>query len=144
MMIPSGDIKFLGVKFNTETDEFNVKVILPSKTSLTQGDVVSIINSVYDPIGVTALSFIKLKSLMREIYDTAIKWNDYVNPVMTNKWNSVCKEMNGASIRIPRSILTEVRNLHTSKTDLWIFCDASNLAISSCAFLRHNDTNEVM
>ncbi|KAK6735923.1 hypothetical protein RB195_018904 [Necator americanus] len=78
---PSGDIKFLGVKYNTETDLFNVKVNIPSKTLLTKRDVVSIINSVYDAIGVTAPLFIKLKSLMREIYDTGIKWNDYVNPV---------------------------------------------------------------
>ncbi|KAK6762531.1 hypothetical protein RB195_023306 [Necator americanus] len=140
---PSGDIKFLGVKYNTETDQFNVKVNIPSKTSFTKRDVVSIINSVYDPIGVTALWFIKMKSIMRKIYDIRIKWNDYVNPVMTSRWNTICKEINGASISIPRSILTEVRNLHTSKTDLWISCDASNLAISSCAFLRHNDTNEV-
>ncbi|KAK6735670.1 hypothetical protein RB195_018727 [Necator americanus] len=94
---PSDDSKFLGVKYNTETDDFNVKVNLPPKTSLTKRDVVSIINSVYDPISVTAPLFIKLKSLMREIYDTGIKRNDYVNPVMTNRWNSICK---GSMVRI--------------------------------------------
>ncbi|KAK6743845.1 hypothetical protein RB195_010881 [Necator americanus] len=115
---PSGDFKFLGVKYITETDGLNVKVNHPSKTLLTKRDVVSIINSVYDAIGVTARLLIKLKLLIREIYDTRIKWNDYVHPVMTNKWNSICKEINGASISIQRTILTNVRNFHSSDAEV--------------------------
>ena len=113
-----GEIKFFGVTYNTNRDEFSVKINTPLKTYITKRNVVSCTNSVYDPIGMTAPMLIKLKTLMREIFEKGIDWNDYVNADMTNKWNDVCYEINDVTVKIPRALTNTSPNVHTSESEV--------------------------
>ncbi|KAK6736395.1 hypothetical protein RB195_019213 [Necator americanus] len=139
---PTDNIKLLGVKYDTKSDEFVMKVTIPQKEKLTKRDIVSQINSIYDPVGLASPLIIKLKSLMREIYDTGIEWKQYVPQALCIKWNSVMQEINNACIRVSRPLLRSPTS-HTSRISLWVFCDASKMAISICAYLRCENTNEI-
>ncbi|KAK6750546.1 hypothetical protein RB195_002489 [Necator americanus] len=139
---PTDNIKLLGVKYDTKSDEFVMKVTIPQKEKLTKRDIVSQINSIYDPVGLASPLIIKLKSLMREIYDTGIEWKQYVPQALCIKWNSVIQEINNACIRVSRPLLRSPTS-HTSRISLWVFCDASKMAISTCAYLRCENTNEI-
>uniref|UniRef100_A0A7I5E795 Peptidase A2 domain-containing protein n=1 Tax=Haemonchus contortus TaxID=6289 RepID=A0A7I5E795_HAECO len=132
-------IKFLGVEFNTETDEFQVSTTMAQKDYLTKRDIVSQLNSIYDPIGVVGPLLVKLKSLMRQIYDTTLKWNDRVPAELCHKWKTACREINDVTIKMPRRAANDTDKCHT----LWVFCDASKLAIAACAYLQNNDTHAV-
>ncbi|KAK6761333.1 hypothetical protein RB195_022408 [Necator americanus] len=139
---PTDNIKLLGVKYDTKSDEFVRKVTIPQREKLTKRDIVSQINSIYDPVGLASPLIIKLKSLMREIYDTGIEWKQYVPQALCIKWNSVIQGINNACIRVSRPLLRSLTS-HTSRISLWVFCDASKMAISTCAYLRCENTNEI-
>uniref|UniRef100_A0A7I4Y3E6 Integrase catalytic domain-containing protein n=1 Tax=Haemonchus contortus TaxID=6289 RepID=A0A7I4Y3E6_HAECO len=132
-------IKFLGVEFNTETDEFQVSTTMAQKDYLTKRDIVSQLSSIYDPIGVVGPLLVKLKSLMRQIYDTTLKWNDRVPAELCHKWQTACREINDVTIKMPRRAANDTDKRYT----LWVFCDASKLAIAACAYLQNNDTHAV-
>lgn len=95
----SGCITFLGVQYNTDTDRFSLSVDIKGKEHLTKKDVVSQINSVYDPIGLAGPLLIKLKSIMREIYETGIGWKESVPNDLVTRWNDAVEAIRGTSLR---------------------------------------------
>lgn len=140
---PVGETKLLGVNYNTKTDQFSVKISFPNKQILTKRDIVSQINSVYDPIGIAAPLMVKLKSLMREIFETTSDWEKRIPLNLAATWISSCNPINNISLSIPRYIGSTDTNQETRESTLWIFADASMMAIATCAFFKNNITNEV-
>lgn len=98
--IASGNIKFLGVPYNTETDMFNIKVTFTTKDKMTKKDVVSQLKSVYDPIGVTGPLLVKIKLLMGEIYEAGRDWNQVLPNELVTKWNTVCLEVTNTEVSV--------------------------------------------
>ncbi|KHJ93588.1 hypothetical protein OESDEN_06498 [Oesophagostomum dentatum] len=88
------EIKFLGVNYDIEKDAYNVSVQIFTKERLTKRDIVSQLNSIYDPIGVAGPLLIKLKSLMREIYSTGVDWRETIPQQLAQKWNEACEHIN--------------------------------------------------
>ncbi|EYC34940.1 hypothetical protein Y032_1248g3781, partial [Ancylostoma ceylanicum] len=131
----SGDIKLLGVSYNTQTDRYTVETNFTMKDRLTKRDIVSQINSVYDPLGIAGPLIIGLKSLMREIFNSCQNWDDRVPNELHKKWNAACSNINGAYISIPRALVAA--NSDLTNTTLWLFADASKSAIATCAYLLH-------
>ncbi|KAK6745228.1 hypothetical protein RB195_011757 [Necator americanus] len=70
--LQSGSMKILGVDYNTMTDNFTVRTKFVYNKKLTKRDVVSQINSIYDPMGLREPLIVKLKSTMREIFDSEV------------------------------------------------------------------------
>ncbi|EYB93585.1 hypothetical protein Y032_0180g771 [Ancylostoma ceylanicum] len=134
-------IKFLGVEYDTENDDFLVKTRIPEKTRLTKRDIVSQLNSVYDPMGFTGSLMIKLKALTREIYGTGLAFKDTIPVEMQRKWNNACQEVNNVTLNIPRPA-SSIGTADTS-TCLWTFCDASKIAVAACTYLQDLSTREV-
>ncbi|KAK6762641.1 hypothetical protein RB195_023386 [Necator americanus] len=85
---------------------------------------------------------IKPKSLMRETYATGIQWKDTVAEDLRNKWYAALQEVNDVSITVPRRLLSE--HIAPNKSSLWVFADASKVAIAVCAYLRCEQNNQVM
>ena len=137
----SSKIKLLGVDYNIENDTFSVQTNFSFHEKLCKRDVVSQLNSVYDPIGLIAPLLIKLKSIMREIYTRNIDWKDTVPEELRNKWYAACREINNAAITVPRCLIT--RQVMPNNTSLVVFADASKIGIAVCAYLRCDQYNEV-
>ncbi|XGW25340.1 hypothetical protein V3C99_006624 [Haemonchus contortus] len=76
---------------------------------------------------------------MRQIYDTTLKWNGRIPAELYHKWQTACREINDVTIKMPRRAANDTNKCHT----LWVFCDASKLAIAACAYLQNNDTHAV-
>ncbi|CAJ0606944.1 unnamed protein product [Cylicocyclus nassatus] len=60
---------------------------------------------------------------------------------LCEKWNLTLQEVNNASIKVPRLLLQSTFN--SSKVSLWVFCDASKMAVATCAYLRCESSNKV-
>ncbi|XGW34163.1 hypothetical protein V3C99_018183 [Haemonchus contortus] len=134
---PSGGMKLLGVHYDTENDRFTAKTNFEMKTTLTKRDIVSQINSVYDPLGVVGPLLIGLKSLMREIFIRHPSWDDRISTEFHKKWNTLCAAVNNAEITIPRVLSAENKPLKDSC--LWVFADASKEAIATCSYIVFQD-----
>ncbi|KAK6742031.1 hypothetical protein RB195_009726 [Necator americanus] len=126
--LQSGSMKILGVDYNTITDNFTVRTKFVHNKKLTKRDVVSQINSIYDPIGLTGPLMVKLKSMMREIFDSKVDWKTPLDQKICDEWYKLCKEVDLATLSIPRCkqdcnrslfILTMCPLWHNFRPDLW-------------------------
>ncbi|KAK6764978.1 hypothetical protein RB195_025059 [Necator americanus] len=106
--LQSGSMKILGVDYNTITDNFTVRTKFVHNKKLNKRDVVSQINSIYDPIGLTGPLMVKLKSMMREIFDSKVDWKTPLDQKICDEWYKLCKEVDLATLSIP-SILSAVQ-----------------------------------
>ncbi|EYC15188.1 hypothetical protein Y032_0037g3370 [Ancylostoma ceylanicum] len=135
-------IKFLGVKYDVEKDEYALDIHIPTKERLTKRDIVSQLNSVYDPIGIAGPLLVKLKSLMRDIYSTKTDWKETIPHHLAQKWNETCQQINNTSITLPRKALRG-HDCDDRRHTLWVFSDASKMAIATSAYLQSERSREV-
>ncbi|EYB96025.1 hypothetical protein Y032_0154g2997 [Ancylostoma ceylanicum] len=130
--LDNGPFKLLGVSYDVNQDSFHVKTRFRNMNTITKRDIVSQINSVYDPIGLAGPLIVNLKSLMREVFDQKIDWKTPLKRSVCDRWNKLCDQVNNANISVPRSI----PQLRGDKMRLWVFADASSVAIAACAYVQ--------
>ncbi|GFS48323.1 integrase catalytic domain-containing protein [Trichonephila inaurata madagascariensis] len=129
----------LGLSWDVVSDELSCK--LPSNLDCTQERLatkrvlLSVINSVYDPIGFTAPALLLPKLLMQEAWRGKISWNEVLPQELEHKYRLWEKTMHLMSkCTIPRRVFAENYDDFT----LHIFTDASAYAYATCAFLRYD------
>ena len=140
----------LGMMWNTQKDAFVVKVSLPSKVFTKRG-ILSIINSLYDPMGAISPIILEGRLIQREILPpknskSDLHLYDWDDPLPLHlksrwdKWLSSLPLLNDFSF--PRSFFPY--GFSPTKQELHIFSDASVDAIGFVAYMRStNDSGEV-
>ncbi|VDL79031.1 unnamed protein product [Nippostrongylus brasiliensis] len=134
---PDGKIKLLGVRYDTVKDEFSIQTGVQSKERLTKREVVSQLNSIYDPLGLAAPLLVK----QREIYSCNVNWNEMIPEELSVRWIRTCSAISNVAASVPRALVSGP--VHTSQCSLWAFCDASEIAMATSCYLRHDDTSKV-
>lgn len=124
------------MNYNTETDRFPVKIYIPNERFLAKCDIVSQINSVYNPIEIAGPLKIKLKSTVREIFETFFDWDRIISLILAMKWNLLCNSIINTTLSTPGCICNISPSHDTNKYTLLFFADASIMAIAACAFLK--------
>ena len=125
----------LGLCWDINTDMFTFKVAVTDKPYTRRG-VPSIVNSVFDPLGLAAPVTIRGRLLLQELSRGVQDWDAPlpVKKVSTwEKWKSSLEEL--SSLLVPRCYVP----ISLSKpmyTELCLFSDASNWAIGAVAYLR--------
>ena len=134
----------LGVYWDLQSDSFTFQVLLEEKPFTRRG-VLSVTNSLYDPLDLAAPVIIKEKHLLRSLgkefsashHDV---W-DYPLPVEREaEWKEWCHSLRALEdIKVPRSYGTEALKC-SAHLELHTFCDAPEMAISTVSYLRivHN------
>ncbi|GFX88621.1 uncharacterized protein TNCV_2660321 [Trichonephila clavipes] len=129
----------LGFSWDVVSDEISCK--LPSNVdctkerSVTKRVLLSVINSVYDPIGFTAPALLLPKLFMQEAWRGKIGWDEVLSIELEHKYRLWEKTMSLMSkCTITRRFFSENYDDFT----LHIFTDASAYAYATCAFLRNN------
>ena len=142
----------LGVFWDLETDAFTFKVSLPEKPFTRRG-VLSIVNSVYDPLGFAVPVMLEGRKILQQLVhmgertkenNTPLAWDDPLPTAMINRWTRW------------RDSLVELQNLSVprcyrpkdfgsvTRAELHAFSDASQDAIGAAVYLRQfNEANEV-
>ena len=134
----------LGVYWDLQSDSFTFQVLLEEKPFTRRG-VLSVTNSLYDPLGLAAPVIIKgkhlLRSLSKEFSASHPDAWDYPLPAEREaEWKEWCHSLRALEdIKVPRSYRTEALKC-SSRIELHTFCDASEMAISAVSYLRivHN------
>ncbi|XP_026042220.1 uncharacterized protein LOC113033090 [Astatotilapia calliptera] len=125
----------LGLNWNLECDMFVFKVNKEEKPFTRRG-ILSVVNSVYDPLGFVAPVTIQGKHILRELTQQRCDWDSQLPEGMQEQWKSwrdSLKDLSG--VMIPRAYTKAF--LSTTKTrELFVFSDASTMAIAAVAYLR--------
>ena len=134
----------LGVEWNTDQDEFVITPNIPSRPFTKRG-ILSVINSLYDPIGLASPVILQGRLIQREIllnnpelskYD----WDDKLPDSYYSRWSIWISSLSALSeFKVPRGFYPKgftpfIQELHT-------FSDSSEMAIGHVSFMRSIDSN---
>ncbi|GIY52693.1 reverse transcriptase [Caerostris extrusa] len=135
--------KVLGLKWDTETDELycvSPETDMGISDNISKRKLLSIANSIYDPIGFTSPATLLPKLLLQEAWRNKLDWDEEFTLDMQLRYRRWAKHI--ALIekcRIPRRIL----HGNFKKAILHIFTDASAHGYACWSFLRCEDEGEV-
>ncbi|XP_037823546.1 uncharacterized protein LOC119611923 [Lucilia sericata] len=130
----SDTVKTLGLSWNTSTDCFIFSVNLePQKGKITKRVALSIMASIFDPIGWIAPVIISMKIFMQSLWLHGADWDQELSENLQRKWMELYEDLgNICNLRIPRWMGLDV-NMHA---ELHGFADSSESAYAAAIYLR--------
>ena len=129
----------LGVQWNIESDTFTFKVALKDKP-VTRRGILSVVSSVYDPLGFLAPFTLKAKQILQELCKAKCGWDDVIPEVYVTAWKRWMSEVEQLSeFQIDRC--WKPKNFGQIQTaQLHHFCDGSEKGYGSVSYLRLANT----
>ena len=133
----------LGVKWSTNDDTFYFrpnKLICPS----TRRGIISIISSLYDPLGFVSPVVIVGKMIFQELTKLGLTWDESIPEHIEIKWIKWLEELTTLeNMKIPRCIRSRVFQ-DPVRFQVHHFCDASQSAYGVVTYVRMVDsTNQI-
>ena len=128
----------LGVSWNTQTDQFEIRVCIKEKP-VTRRGILSMMSQVFDPMGIIHPFLLPAKRLMQELCSENSGWDDEISEEKRQAWfrwldSSQCLN----SVKFPRCL--HPPNFRPAKFQLHCFCDASSVGYGAVAYLRMIDS----
>lgn len=139
---PTTSEHVLGIQWCRKNDTFSFSVGLKAQSESRRG-VLSVIASVYDPLGFIAPFILCGKHILQELCIRGIGWDDPLPEDVKPRWE---KWINGLhnlkEITIPRCYHPhDFQNL--VQVELHHFSDASSMGYGACSYLRYVNENKV-
>ncbi len=129
----------LGVHWDIIKDEFVFKVTVKEKLPTRRG-LLSIVSSIYDPLGFTAPFVLLAKILLQELCKSGLKWDDLIEPNHLQRWNSWLQELPKLEqLRVPRCMTPQFWSKVGSPCQLHTFADALQSGYGAVSYLRFID-----
>ena len=135
------DEKVLGHYWNNELDEISLKIHEIFKNAIdvrsTKRNILSVIASVYDPVGYLQPIVIKLKILFQEICKCNIDWDDEIGYTLLEKWKNIIQDFIYYDvISFKRCFYVYEINDPIEKYYLHGFSDASKSAYAAVIYIK--------
>ena len=129
----------LGMKWNTEEDVFEFKVIDSDKPETKRG-ILSTVASLYDPLGLAAPLTLLAKCQLQRLWQLKIDWDIQLPEIELVKWRRWKSALPALSdVKIPRcyksNIMTQA-SLPVKDVQLHNFSDASDIGYGVALYVR--------
>ena len=142
---PLPNQRSLGVQWDLEDDTFTFHVTLEERPFTRRG-VLSVINAVYDPLGLAAPVVLKGKLLLRELMakekkgnDASVSWDDPLPERLRHQWQSWRDALtNLENVSVPRCYHPKDFG-HVVRSEIHSFSDASKDGVGVATYLRQVD-----
>ncbi|XP_077976208.1 uncharacterized protein LOC144432057 [Styela clava] len=137
-----GNVKerVLGIQWNVANDEFGFKVNIADKPNTRRG-ILSIVASVFDPLGIAAPITLLAKFLLQELCKQNLGWDQEIADDDAVKWRNWLHQLQSSEqVKIQRCY----RPFNFGKIvsyELHHFADGSELAYGAVSYLRIIDKN---
>ncbi|XP_067274307.1 uncharacterized protein [Pseudorasbora parva] len=128
----------LGLHWNCQSDTLSYKRRKPDCQMPTMRSIYQILASQYDPLGYIVPFTTRAKVIVQRLWDKKREWDDPRLPEnLLDSWKQWESELEDLQhITLPRCYCSEELDCSTSNRQLHIFCDASEKAYGSVAYLR--------
>ncbi|XP_062714227.1 uncharacterized protein LOC134290998 [Aedes albopictus] len=136
--------KVLGMWWSTDLDTFTFKVgwdrygraLLQGQQRPTKREMLRVLMSVFDPLGLIAQFLIYLKILLQDVWRSGIGWDDQVDDNIFERWQTWLQVLPQIEhIRIPRYYFGAQRS-NNGYAQLHTFVDASENGMAAACYLR--------
>ena len=134
----ASETKVLGVMWDKVSDEFifNLQDIASSTKVPTKRELLSIIASVYDPLGILNPFIFKLKELFQLTCIAQIAWDQKIEGELLKNWTLILNDLQKFhEVRLPRFYG------NGDNVEIHGFCDASLEGFGCCVYVRFVDQN---
>lgn len=131
----------LGLRWLCQSDTLRYKSRLTERASTTMRNIYKVLASQYDPIGFLTPYTTRAKVLVQQLWDKKREWDDPLLPgELLTAWQDWENELPHLdNIRLPRCYGTPAMDHAANQWEIHIFCDASQCAYGSVAYLRTED-----
>ena len=128
----------LGVQWLVDSDEFGFHIDRTDKP-ITRRGILSLISSVYDPLGFLAPFTFTGKRILQDLCKLKIDWDDPIPELESEKWNEWLQDLEKlTSFRVKRCLKpSHYGNLVSS--ELHHFADASEIGYGTVSYIRMED-----
>lgn len=132
----------LGLRWSCQSDTLGYKHRLQESPTPTMRNIYRVLASQYDPLGFIVPYTTRAKVLVQRLWDKHRQWDDPLLPSeLLQTWNTWEEELEHLPlISFPRCYASTEMDLSDSVRDVHIFCDASERAYGSVAYLRTEDS----
>ena len=128
--------RVLEIKWNFEADIFSFSVNLPKSTLMSRRGILSMISSIFDPLGFIAPVMLSSKLLLQELCREGFSWDDPISESHRARWKCWVDSL-------PQIEKLQIKRCFKPKgferpvcVQLHYFSDASQLAYGACSYLR--------
>ncbi|XP_065092537.1 uncharacterized protein LOC135713357 [Ochlerotatus camptorhynchus] len=143
--------KVLGMWWDTKTDTFRYKLSTERNQELISGlkhptkrDVLRVMMSVYDPLGLISHYMVYLKLLFQEIWREGSSWDDEIGVRQLMKWKNWLQLLPEAeSVRVPRCYHLSYSRGRERTVELHTFVDASELGYAAVCYFRFIEGDKI-
>ncbi|KAI7805170.1 hypothetical protein IRJ41_000825 [Triplophysa rosa] len=131
----------LGLLWNHQKDTLSYRHHPIDSTSTTMRNIYRTLARQYDPLGYLIPYTTRAKVIVQRLWDKKREWDDpNLPPEILKLWTEWEVELSTLpDIAFPMPYTSPVKDKETSKQDVHIFCDASERAYGSVAYLRTED-----
>lgn len=133
----------LGIQWSIENDTFSFNINLKDQPSTRRG-ILSVIASLYDPLGFVSPFTLRGKCILQELCRMGIGWDDPLPEDLHPRWEEWKNGLRKLQeVTIPRCYHPQNFG-NIVRTELHHFSDASNVGYGACSYIRYiNNNNEV-
>ena len=125
----------LGVQWCLETDSFGFKIQLPEKP-LTRRGILSLVSSVYDPLGMVAPVILPARQILQELCRLKLGWDEKIPENLEQTWWNWLRDLSLLSNYKVRRCLKPDGFAHPVSSQLHHFADASENGYGTVSYLR--------
>lgn len=133
--------RVLGLMWNPKTDElgFNLNLArippaLLNNTAPTKREILKIIMSIYDPLGLASPVISRGKQIMQEVWRRGTGWDSKIDADLSEQWTAWLTHMkNLRDVTVPR---TYINYSEATSLQLHVFVDASTTAYAAALYWR--------
>ncbi|CAH8639763.1 unnamed protein product, partial [Dicrocoelium dendriticum] len=128
----------LGIEWDAVEDAFLFRFAVKDAPK-TRRSILSVVSSMYDPLGLVAPSIMPAKILLQKLCRDKLGWDqliDQTDEVVWENWLTGMREL--GTIKVPRCVLGCYQG--TQPPQLHIFCDASEKGYGAVAYARFGNS----
>lgn len=131
----------LGLQWNCLNDSLGYKLRPADTLEPTLRNIYKALASQYDPLGFIIPFTTMAKVLIQDIWKQEIGWDDPIEPqALREQWTAWVGELPDLiQLEFPRTYVPPCADKSTASRELHVFCDASERAYGSVAYLRTMD-----
>ena len=130
----------LGVQWSVCSDEFGFKISIKDRPASRRG-ILSIVSSVYDPLGFAAPFVLNAKLILQDLCRRKLDWDDAIPDEFLNRWKTWLLELPKLEqLKIDRCY-KPVNFGELVSSELHHFSDASQSGYGAVTYLRSEDNN---
>ncbi|XP_016531066.1 uncharacterized protein LOC107837133 [Poecilia formosa] len=132
--------RVLGLQWSIETDEFRFRTSVQGHPQTRRG-ILSVVSSLYNPLGILALFSMPAKLLLQELCQQNLKWDEVIPHSLSRKWLDWLEDLQLiSSFKVERCVKPSC-NRKPDKAQLHHFSDASQDGYGTVSYVKLEKNN---